>query len=159
MAAGYTLKTPIEERRLKTRDEFVAEMAMLLGGLAAEKLVFGQATTGSSNDLRQASDMARKMVKEFGMSTLGPIVFGEREEMAFLGREFGDIRNYSEVVAAKIDEEVASLIEESEKIATRILTQKRKTLDRIAERLIEKETIEKEEFEKLAGVKSEEDKI
>ena len=152
MAAGYTLKTAAEEKRLKTRDEFVAEIATLLGGLSAEKLVFGQATTGSSNDLRQASDMARKMVKEFGMSPLGPIVYGEREEMAFLGREFGDIRNYSEVVAAKIDNEVANLIEESQKMATSILTQKRKTLDRIAERLIEKETIEKEEFEKLAGI-------
>ena len=152
MAAGYTLKTAAEEKRLKTRDEFVTEIATLLGGLSAEKLVFGQATTGSSNDLRQASDMARKMVKEFGMSPLGPIVYGEREEMAFLGREFGDIRNYSEVVAAKIDDEVANLIEESQKMATSILTQKRTTLDRIAERLIEKETIEKEEFEQLAGI-------
>lgn len=161
MAAGYTLKTPIEEKRLKTREDFIAEMATLLGGLSAEKLIFGQSTTGSSNDLRQASDMARKMVKQFGMSPLGPIVFGEREEMAFLGREFGDIRNYSEVVAAKIDEEVARLIEESQKMATNILTQKRQTLDKIAERLIEKETIEKEEFEKLAGVnvKSNENKI
>ena len=96
--------------------------------------------------------MARKMVKEFGMSPLGPIVFGEREEMAFLGREFGDMRNYSEVVAAKIDEEVARLIEESQKKAADILNQKRETLNKIAERLIEKETIEKEEFEQLAGI-------
>lgn len=152
MAAGYTLKTAAEEKRLKTKDEFIGEMATLLGGLSAEKLVFGQSSTGSSNDLRQASDMARKMVKEFGMSPLGPIVFGEREEMAFLGREFGDMRNYSEVVAAKIDEEVARLIEESQKKAADILNQKRETLNKIAERLIEKETIEKEEFEQLAGI-------
>jgi len=154
MAAGYTLKTPAEEKRIKTKEDFVAEIATLLGGLSAEKIVFGQASTGASNDLRQASNLARKMVKEYGMSSLGPIVFGEREEMAFLGREIGDIRNYSETVAAKIDEEVARLIEEGQKIATSILEQKHETLDKIAQTLIEKETIEKEEFEKLAGIKS-----
>lgn len=115
MAAGYTLKTPTEEKRITTKDEFIAEIATLLGGLCAEKLVFGQPSTGASNDLRQASNMARKMVKEYGMSDLGPVVFGERPEAAFLGYEFGDARNYSESMAAKIDQEVLKLIDEAQK--------------------------------------------
>jgi len=156
MAAGYTLKTPTEEKKLRTKSEFVSEIATLLGGLASEELVFGQSSTGAANDLRQASKIARKMVKEFGMSPLGPIVFGEKEELAFLGQEFEGQRNYSEQVAAKIDEEVAKIIEEAKKVATKTLTEKRDILEKIAQRLIEKETIEKEEYEELAGIKSKE---
>jgi len=156
MAAGYTLKTPTEEKKLRTKSEFVSEIATLLGGLASEELVFGQSSTGAANDLRQASKIARKMVKEFGMSPLGPIVFGEKEELAFLGQEFEGQRNYSEQVAAKIDEEVAKIIEEAKKVATKTLTEKRDILEKIAQRLFEKETIEKEEYEELAGIKSKE---
>ena len=92
------------------------------------------------------------MVKEYGMSPLGPIVFGEREEMAFLGKEFDDQRNYSEEIAAKIDEQVAQIIDNGVKMASKILEEKRATLDKIASRLMEKETIEKEEYEQLIGI-------
>jgi cell division protease FtsH len=152
MAAGYTLKTPNEEKKLRTKNEFIAEIATLLGGMTAEKLVFGQSSTGASDDLKQASKIARKMVKEYGMSPLGPIVFGQKEELAFLGQEFESNRNYSEEIAAKIDAEVAKIIQEGQEKATNILSEKRNVLEKIAQRLIEKETIEKEEYEELVGI-------
>lgn len=151
MAAGYTLKTPMEEKRIRTKTEFLAEIATLLGGFVAEKIKFGETTTGASNDLKQASALARKMVKVYGMSELGSIAFGEREELAFLGREFGEERNYSEEIASKIDDEVARFINEAQEIAIKSLQQRRKLLDKVAMRLIEKETIEKEEYEALIG--------
>jgi len=149
LAAGYTLKTPKEEKRIKTKKEFLAEMATLLGGYVAEKIKFGDISTGASNDLENASRIARKLVKEYGMSSLGPIVFGEKEELVFLGREYEMARNYSEEVAQKIDKEVAKLIKESEKRATQILKEKLNLLEKLAKLLIQKETIEKEEFEKI----------
>ncbi len=152
MAAGYTLKTASEEKKLRTKNEFVAEIATLLGGMIAEALVFGQSSTGASNDLKVASKIARKMVKEYGMSPLGPIVFGEKEELAFLGQEFESARNYSEEIAAKIDAEVAKIIKEGQEKARQILSEKRNLLEKIAVRLIEKETIEKEEYEELIGI-------
>ena len=124
-------------------------MATLFGGYCAEKLIFKEITTGASNDLKVASDLARKLVKEYGMSSLGPISFGEKEEYVFLGKEISEQRNYSEEVAAKIDKEVARLIEVSRKRAESILKQRKSLLEKIAKTLIEKETIEKEEFEKL----------
>jgi cell division protease FtsH len=152
MAAGYTLKTPVEEKKLRAKNEFVSEIATLLGGMTAEKMIFGQSSTGASNDLKVASKIARKMVKEYGMSPLGPIVFGEKEELAFLGQEFESNRNYSDQTAAKIDEEVAKIINEGQTAAQKILAEKRDTLEKIARRLIEKETIEKEEYEELIGI-------
>ena len=149
MAAGYTLKTPTEERKIKTKKEFLSEIATLLGGYCAEKIKFGQITTGASNDLEKASDLARKLVKQYGMSSLGPISFGEREELVFLGKEISEQRNYSEKVAALIDKEVEKFIKEAVKTAERILRQRKKLLEKIAETLIEKETIEKEEFDRL----------
>ena len=151
MAAGYTLKMPIEERKMKTKSEFLVEMATLLGGYCAEKIKFGEMTTGATNDLERASELARKLVKEYGMSSLGPISFGEREELAFLGREFETSRNYSEKVATKIDREVEKFIKAAENQAKKVLTQKKNLLEKIAKTLIEKETIEREEFEKLIG--------
>ena len=149
MAAGYTLKMPVEEKRIITKTEFLAEIATLLGGYCAEKLKFNEITTGAANDLGKASELARKLVKEYGMSALGPVSFGEKEELVFLGREISEQRNYSEEIAAKIDKEVSKFIEDAEKEAGRILQKEKRTLDRIAKTLIEKETIEKEEFEKL----------
>ena len=149
MAAGYTLKMPAEERKIKTKKEFLAEMATLLGGYCAEKLKFREITTGASNDLKRASDLARKLVKEYGMSSLGPISFGEKEELVFLGKEISEQRNYSEKVAAQIDKEVEKFIKNAEKEAEKILFKKKKLLDKIAQTLIAKETIEREEFEKL----------
>jgi len=150
-AAGYTLKMPREERQIKTKSEFLAEMAVLLAGFSAEKMRFGEISTGATNDLKQATELARKLIKEYGMSSLGPIAFGKKEELVFLGKEISEQRTYSEIVAAQIDKEVAKFINEAQKTAQKILTKRRKLLDRLATTLIEKETIEKEEFEKIIG--------
>lgn len=149
LAAGYTLKTPVEERKLKSKSEFLKEISVLLGGYWAEKLKFKEITTGAANDLKMASELARKMVKIYGMSSLGPITFGEREELLFLGREIEIGRDYSESLAKKIDEEVKKIIIMAEKKTKEILVKKKKILERVAKTLIEKETIEKEEFERL----------
>ena len=149
MAAGYTLKMPTEEKKMMSKTEFLSEMATLLGGYCAEKIKFNEITTGAANDLEKASELARKLVKEYGMSSLGPVSFGEKGEMVFLGKEISEQRNYSEEVAAKIDKEVAKFIEDAQKQASQILQKERKILDRLAKTLIEKETIEREEFEKL----------
>ena len=152
MAAGYTIKMPTEERRMKTKTEFLSEMAALLGGRVAEKMKFNELTTGSSNDLEKTSQLARKLVKEYGMSSLGPISYGEKEEMVFLGKDLGEQRNYSEKVAADIDKEVEKFILEAENQARRILTKKKALLEKLAKQLIEKETIEREEFEQIIGL-------
>jgi len=150
MAAGYTLKVPREERMLRTKKEFDAELAVLLGGYCSEKLTFGDMTTGASDDLNKASQLARSIVKKYGMSSLGPIVFGDREREIFLDSE-SESRNYSESVALEIDKEVEKIIREAEKEAERILREKKDLLAKIAKTLIEKETIEREEFEELIG--------
>jgi len=149
MAAGYTLQVPSEENRMRTKTQFLAELATLLGGYTAEKLTFGDITTGASNDLSRASDIARRLIKEYGMSSLGPIVFGEKEELVFLGKEISEQRNYSETVANKIDLEVEKFIRTAEKTATDILAKRKDLLSKIAKTLIEKETIEKDDFEKI----------
>ena len=149
MAAGYTLKMPKEERKIHTKTQFLSELTTLLGGYCAEKLKFNEITTGAANDLEKASELARKLVKEYGMSALGPISFGKKEEMVFLGKELGEQKNYSEKIAIRIDEEVAKFIKNAEKQATNILIKNRKLLDKIAKVLIKKETIERQEFEQL----------
>ncbi|MDO8663644.1 MAG: ATP-dependent zinc metalloprotease FtsH [Candidatus Wildermuthbacteria bacterium] len=155
MAAGYTLKMPSEDRRIRRKSEFLADIATLLGGYCAEKIKFGEITTGASNDLEKASELARRLVKEYGMSALGPVSFGEggKEESMFSG--FGEYKNYSEKVAGQIDEEVRKFIRNAEAEAQKILTKKKKMLEKIAKTLIEKETIEREEFEKLVKQKGE----
>jgi len=149
LAAGYTLKLPTEERHLKTKTQFLAELATLLGGYTAERMTFHQVTTGASNDLRQATDLARKLVMEYGMSKLGPIAFGEKTELVFLGKELGEQRNFSEKKAAEIDKEVERFIKEAEKKSQKILNERRHLLKNIAKILIRKETIERQEFEKI----------
>ncbi len=149
-AAGYTLKLPVEDRHLYSRSHFLDELAVSLGGYASEKLVFGDLTTGAGDDLKKATDIARSLVTRFGMSDkVGPIALGEREELIFLGRELTTERNYSEETARVIDEEVKRLMDEAYKQAEAILARRRAKLDQIAGVLIEKETIEREEFEKL----------
>ncbi|MEA3344356.1 MAG: ATP-dependent zinc metalloprotease FtsH [Patescibacteria group bacterium] len=150
-AAGYTLKVPDKETRMKTKTGFLSEISTLLGGYCAEKLKFKEVTTGASNDLERASNLARKLVKEYGMSALGPISFGEKDELVFLGKEISEQRNYSEKVAIEIDEEVEKFIRSAEKEAIKILSKRKKLLDKIAGVLVEKETIEREEFEELMG--------
>ncbi len=146
-AGGYTLKLPLEDKHLRSRSEFESELAVLLGGFTAEKLVFNELTTGASNDLKVASELARKMVTQYGMSDkLGPITFGEKEELVFLGKELGTEKNYSNEIAFQIDSEVKKFISKALKKAQGVLTQKRIILERIARELIEKETIEQKEF-------------
>jgi cell division protease FtsH len=153
MAAGYTLQVPSEEKKMKTKTQFLAEIATLLGGYTAERIKFGEMTTGASNDLVRASELARKLVKEYGMSSLGPISFGEKEELVFLGKEISEQRNYSEKIAERIDEEVDIIIKGAQKQAEVILLKQKALLDKIAKRLIEKEIIERDEFEKLINIK------
>jgi len=149
-AAGYTLKLPIEDKHLHSRSEFIDELAVLLGGHVAEKIVFNELTTGASNDLEKATELSHKLVTKYGMSDkLGPRTFGGREEMVFLGREMTTTKDYSEETAAKIDKEVFMFIDTAFQTAKKILTKKRKKLDQIANVLIKKETIERKEFELL----------
>ena len=149
-AAGYTLKLPFEERHLYSRSHFLDEIAVALGGYVAEKLIFNEITTGASDDLRHATDIARSLVVSYGMSEkLGPVYWGEKNDWVFLGRELGVERNYSEEVAKKIDNEVSKIMKNAEKKAKEILVKYRKALDKIANLLIEKETIEQEEFNKI----------
>ncbi|MFA5877850.1 MAG: ATP-dependent zinc metalloprotease FtsH [Candidatus Staskawiczbacteria bacterium] len=149
MAAGYTLQMPSEARKIKRKTEFLSEIATLLGGYCAEKIIFKEITTGASNDLSRASDLARKLVKEYGMSPLGPISYGEKEDLVFLGKEISEQRNYSEKIASSIDDEVEKFIKAGEKQANDVLNKRKKLLGKIAKTLIEKETIEREEFENL----------
>ncbi len=150
MALGFTWSRPAEDRYLTSRDHFEDNMAMSLGGRVAERLAFGRVTTGSQNDLRQVSKIARDMVTRYGMSEkMGPIAFGERDELVFLGRELAEHKMYSEEFASEIDREVSRIIHAAEEKATKLLTKYRKMLDKVAKRLLEKETIEGSEFEKM----------
>ncbi len=154
MALGYTMPLPPEDRHLMSKSKFMDDLAGLMGGHVAEELVFGDVTTGSENDLERATNIARRMVCEWGMSDrLGPRTFGKRDELIFLGREITEQRNYSEEVARAIDEEVRGIIEHAEGVARRILTEYRHILDAVAQRLIREETLEGKEFEAMfAGV-------
>ena len=150
MALGYTMALPSEDRYLQSKTEFEDKIAGMLGGNAAERIVFGDTTTGSSNDIEKATDLARRMVTEFGMSDrLGPLSFGKRDELVFLGREIGEQRNYSDDVAKTIDEEVRRIMETAYNRARDVLTQYRHKLDLLAETLVEKETLDAEAFEAL----------
>ncbi len=145
-AGGYTMKLPTEDQHLKTKQQFLADLAMMMGGYASEKLIFGDVSTGASNDLKQASDLARRLVTKYGMSNLGPMTFGKTEDMIFLGREISSERDYSEHVAAEIDKEVRGFIDHAYQIAEKILKGHRVALKKIADTLIQKETIEQDEF-------------
>ncbi len=151
-AGGYTLAVPTEDKMLHSSSYFSDELATLLGGYASEKLIFDDTTTGPSNDLERATAMARNMVTRYGMSRLGSRTFGHKEELIFLGKELHEERNYSEKTAEAIDAEVSRLVTEAFERATSILTDKRTTLDTIAKTLLEKETLEKDEFNALVGI-------
>jgi cell division protease FtsH len=150
MNLGYTMALPERDRYLYAQDKFEDDLAGMLGGRAAEEMVFEDRWTGASDDLEKATKLARKMVTAYGMSKrLGPLTFGDREEMVFLGREIAEQRNYSEEVAEEIDQEVQRIIEEAYAKARSILTTYRQKLQAVAQRLIEVETIEREEFEAM----------
>ena len=152
-AAGYTMKLPTEDRHLYSKSQFLADLAVLMGGYAAEKIVFNELTTGASSDLKKATNLARSLVTEYGMSEkLGPISLGEKEELVFLGRELGTHQNYSQSVAETIDKEIKNFLKMAYETAKKIITQRRKKLEKIAKRLIEKETIERDEFAAIMAV-------
>jgi len=151
-ALGYTWSLPSEDRRLTRKAQFEDEIAQALGGRQAEQLVFNDTTTGAENDLKKATKTAQDMVRVYGMSEkLGPIQFGVRDEMVFLGRDFNEGKNYSENVATTIDAEVKRIITQAEQRANEVLGTHRKLMDTIATRLIETETIERDEFETMVG--------
>lgn len=149
-AAGYTLKFPIEDRHLHSKSELLTDLAVLMGGYAAEKIVFKELTTGASDDLKKATDLARHLVTEYGMSEkFGPMALGEKDELIFLGRELGVEKNYSESMAEAIDREIKKFLFTAYNTAKKVISSRRKKLKEIAERLIEKETIERDEFEMI----------
>ncbi len=150
MAAGYTLALPQEDRLLMAKKKMFADMVGLLGGRAAEELVFDDITSGASNDIERVSKLARTMVMRMGMSeNLGPMVYGQKEELIFLGREISEQRDYSETVAEKIDQEVRNIVNEAYQKAKQTLIDYREMLDAIATKLLEVETLSKEEFENI----------
>ncbi|MBI2623275.1 MAG: ATP-dependent metallopeptidase FtsH/Yme1/Tma family protein [Candidatus Liptonbacteria bacterium] len=147
MAGGYTMKLPLEDQHLRTRQQFLADLAMMLGGYVSEKLMFGDISTGASSDLKEATHLARKLVTRYGMSEkLGPQTFGKTEELVFLGREIAVEKDYSEKVAAEIDHEVRSFISRARATAEKLLKTHKAALKAIATTLVEKETLEQEEF-------------
>jgi cell division protease FtsH len=148
-AGGYTLAVPTEDKMLHSRTYFLDELATLLGGYTSEKVTFNDVTTGASNDLERATQIARNLVIRYGMSKLGPRTFGRKEELIFLGREISEERNYSENTAQEIDKEVSRFISEASETAQKIVEDKKEILDVIAKTLLEKETIEKDEFDSL----------
>ena len=152
MAGGVTWSLPEEDKYLRSKKEFEDDIAMALGGWVAEQLATGDTTTGASNDIEKASEMARQMVMRYGMSErLGPLAFGRRDELIFLGRQIAEERNYSEEIAKQIDEEVHEIIDRGYRRAKELLTARREKLDQIVDRLMAEETIEGEEFEKMFG--------
>jgi cell division protease FtsH len=154
-AGGYTLKVPGEDKHMQTRSFFIDELSVLLAGHAAEKTVFGEVTTGATSDLKRATEIARSLVTEFGMSEkLPPRTFGDKEELIFLGREISEQRDYSEKTAQAIDSEVDKLIVNAYDKSCDIIKEERIMLDKIAQALLEKETLEKEEFEEIVGKKA-----
>jgi cell division protease FtsH len=150
MMGGYTLALPEEDRTVRGRREYMAELAGLLGGRAAEEIVFNDITTGASSDMERATKTARNMVTRWGMSDrLGPMVYGQKEELIFLGREISEQRDYSDQVANEIDEEVRKIVNGAYEEAKAILTKHRDVLERVAARLVEVETIDEDEFNRL----------
>ena len=146
-ALGYTMQYPTEDKYLTTRQEFMDDICALLAGRVAEETVYQEVTTGASNDFERATAIARAMVCEYGMSDrLGPIVLGHRQGNPFLGRDFNEDRNYSETIALEIDKEMRSIIDECYEISRQILVENRGKMDEIVKVLLEKESLEREDF-------------
>ncbi|MDD5639259.1 MAG: ATP-dependent zinc metalloprotease FtsH [Candidatus Pacebacteria bacterium] len=149
MAAGYTLNVPSEERYFRTKSELESSISVALGGYCAERFIFGDISTGASDDLLKASRIARGIVKKYGMSNLGPITFGEREIEIYLDKEYGETKNYSENIAQAIDKEVEDIIKRAENTAENIIKENKDLIEKIVSVLMKKETIEREEFETI----------
>ena len=157
-ALGYTISLPTEDKFLTTRAELSDQLAMTLGGRAAEEIVFSEITTGAANDLEKVTATAKQMVMRFGMSEkLGPRTFGHDQSQPFLGREFSATADYSEEIAREIDDEIRRIVEEAHQTARQVLGDRREHLDQLSKLLLEHETIEREEFEGLLAGKSAEE--
>ncbi len=157
-ALGYTISLPGEDKFLTTRAELTDTMAMTLGGRAAEEIIFSEITTGASNDLEKVTETAKGMVMRFGMSErLGPRVFGHDRSQPFLGREFGAEADYSDEIAREIDDEIRRIVEEAHQTAKDILHERHDDLERVSQILLERETIDAEQFVKLLEGAAEED--
>jgi len=149
-AGGLTWFRPDEDRLLYSRRKLLANLAYMLGGRVAEEIVFDDITSGASNDIEQVTRMARAMVTRLGMSgELGPMMYGQKEELIFLGREISEQRDYSEAVAEQIDSEVRKIVDESYKLARKLLSKYRAQLDAVAQKLLEVETLTREDFEAI----------
>jgi len=154
MALGYTLQLPEQDRHLISRSEALEQITVMMGGRVAEELVFSEITSGAQNDLEKATEMAKRMVCEFGMSELGPRTFGRKDHQIFLGRDIAEMKDYSEVTAGKIDAEVKTIIDICYKRAKELLTINKTRLLEIAKVLMEKESLENHELgEALKGLK------
>ena len=149
MALGVTMQLPIDDKHNYTKEYLETEIAILMGGRLAEELFLNQMSTGAGNDIERATELARKMVCEWGMSTLGPLTFGKKEEQIFLGREIAQHRDYSEDTAIKIDLEVRRLVDEGYNKAKDILAGSRETLTKIALALLEREVLDANEIKML----------
>lgn len=150
MAGGYTLTNPPDDRHYVSENHFRANLVVLMGGWVSEEMLFNEMTTGASNDLKQATGIARDMVTRYGMSkVLGPRTFGEHEELIFLGREISEQRNYSEEVAGQIDREVFALVNQAQKKAKELLKKYRPALNAVAKALLKDESLDKTAFEDI----------
>ena len=149
MALGVTMQLPLDDKHTYTRDYLETRLAIMMGGRVAEELFLNTMTTGAGNDIEQASDLARKMVCEFGMSSLGPITFGKKEEQIFLGREISQHRDFSEDTALKIDAEVRRFVDEGYRSAVNILSSNRDKLEKIAMALLEREVLDASEIQMI----------
>ena len=150
MALGWTLSLPEEDKYLISRDELMDEIAGIMGGRVAEEIVFGDITSGAENDIQKATQLARRMVTQWGMSEkLGTVAMGHREELVFLGRDLGEQRNYSEEVAAVIDEEIRSIVNHGYQTAKTILSGQRDKMDAVVERLKIVETLDAKELDEI----------
>jgi len=156
-AGGYTLKIPLEDKHMFSKTEYIEEIAVLLAGYVTEQEIFGEVTTGATSDLRRATNLARKLITDFGMSeNLGPRTFGEKEEMIYLGKEIHEQRDYSEKMAEEIDKEISNFIDRAVHQAKGLIKSKHEFLEKVVAELMVKETLEKEEFEKIVGEKEKE---
>src|SRR6266700_2404414 len=152
MALGWTLSLPEEDKYLVSKEELKQKIAGIMGGRAAEEIVFGDVTSGAENDIQRATQMARRMVTQWGMSDkVGTVMMGHKEELVFLGRDLGEQRNYSEEVAALIDEEIKLFVSDAYDNAKRILTEQRPKMDRVVERLKVDETIDAKELDEIVA--------
>jgi len=145
-ALGVTWFLPEADKHLYSKSKFEDELCSLLGGYVAEEIFFGETTTGPSNDLERATNMARKMVTEYGMTTMGPVIFGEKNHEIFLGRDFGHTKNYSEEVAAEIDKHIREFISNAYATTKKLIVENKAIMKEIGEELIKKETLNREEF-------------